>query len=294
MTKRVDNAATVLQKALRHAKPWKEGIGISTKLGTRQLGKGQPVQLELVGSTVHISQGVHVTSLGKLAELKQNPTILKAKLGELKSNPLGTELDGINEALSKGGRLHGFSSGGGLRVISIKIDGNEVGYGEHPHVENALTHASEDYLVGGRPYNEVYGGKYPHYLTGDTRTSSPLDSWLRFGSTFDAWQENGNITVQLNGYAKTHTPKEVNEQAKTTGKPVTWEDRGFQYETTFKKGFFANGEDAHSTSVIKIPLGQKEYRAWMYHITKTGQGTTFEEAVNSAFNAKEVEVSDPH
>lgn len=108
-------------------------------------------------------------------------------------------LPGLEQALRDGCKVHAFRSGGGLRVIRITTkDGQLKGYGEHPQVEDALSHANEDFLAGGRPYQEVYGGSKPNYLTGSSEPTSPLDDWLLHGHTFDAWYDGVRVFFKLN------------------------------------------------------------------------------------------------
>jgi hypothetical protein len=200
------------------------------------------------------------------------------------------EFPGIHQALADGCLLHAFSSGGGLRVVHLKLEGKTKGYGEHPHIEEALKYLEEDFLAGGRPYNEVYGKSKAHYLTGATLSTSNLDWWIRKGSTFDCWQENDEIVVVLEGCAQTETPKEVEEQIERTGAAVQWRHRDYLYQT--ERSNFPNGDPCLSTKIIKTPPGKagRGSDPWMYPITKTGRGQNFWEAMKQAFDAPEVEV----
>ncbi len=112
------------------------------------------------------------------------------------------KLSHIEKALKKGSKMHGFRSGGGLRVIRIEGNGKLKGYGEHPNVEDALSHANEDLSFGGRIYNAVYGVIKPHYLTGSSHTTSSLDEWLYVGNSFDAFVKGGEVVVELRGYSR--------------------------------------------------------------------------------------------
>lgn len=200
-------------------------------------------------------------------------------------------MNGIEAALRNGCKIHAFSSGGGLRVIGIKKNAGYIGYGEHPHVEEALLHADEDYLVGGRPYKEVYGKKYPHYLTGSTECTSNLDFWLRRGSTFDVWADGSEIVFRLNGFKQTEFPKELDDKVLATGKPETFEDRGYTYRLT--RMYLANGKPGVSGKVIKSPKGKRlNSDPWMYHITKTARDNNFWDAMLKAFEAPEIEVAE--
>ena len=197
-------------------------------------------------------------------------------------------LSGIEQALTYGCNIHGFLSGGGLRVVRIEQDGVLKGYGEHPHVDHALRHADEDYLAGGRDYHDVYGKKHFQYLTGSTSPNSPLDVWVRQGRTFDAEKLVGKIIVELHGYGETREPQEVMKQVNETGQPVSWASRGYTYETS--RYTFPNGELGHSTRVLESPEGKKGNHPFSFNIVKSGVGNGFLEALEDAFKAEEVEV----
>lgn len=92
-------------------------------------------------------------------------------------------LAGIEQALRAGARLHSFLSGGGLRVVRLEKGGQLTGYGEAPHIEEALEQASRDFLAGHEPYKTVY-------LIGDTNTTSRLDAWIRAGNAMNCQYEN--------------------------------------------------------------------------------------------------------
>jgi len=190
---------------------------------------------------------------------------------------------GIHKALREGDKMHAFSSGGGLRVVSF----SNIGYGEHPHIEEALKHLEEDYLAGGRPYKKVYGKLYPHYLTGASTTTSNLDCWIRQGNTFDCWQEGDEIILKLCGYAEVHVPDEVSKKVKEILLKVEWEDvnRGFKYQV--EPFVFANDTVGISSKVISGPKGKDPFS---YKMTKTGRGQNFWDAVKKSFEAPEVEV----
>ena len=61
-------------------------------------------------------------------------------------------------------------------------DGPLRGYGEHPILLRALYYASEDYLAGGRPYDEVYGKLKPHHLHGK-KEAQEAEATSMHGST---------------------------------------------------------------------------------------------------------------
>jgi len=199
------------------------------------------------------------------------------------------KFSGIDTALREGCRLCAFRSGGGLRVVRIEQNGKLKGYGEHPHVEDALSHANEDFLAGGRPYSKVYGNTEPHYLTGSSTSTSPLDHWLLQGHTFDAWQNGDGVVFQLKGLTEVKIPEEILDEVLRTGAPATWEHRSYVYDIT--RSYFPSGELCTRTRVINSPNGkEKSTGLWAYYITKTGYGKDFWTAMESAFKAEEIEV----
>jgi hypothetical protein len=198
-------------------------------------------------------------------------------------------LVGIEKALKAECKLHAFLSGGGLRVVRLETTHAELkGYGEHPQIEDALSHCNEDYLAGKRPYDEVYGGLKPCYLTGSSTPTGQLDAWLLKGSTFDAWQDGDVVAFRLAGYADVNTPDEICNRVRATGTPETWTNRGYTYEIT--RTYFANGEAGTCHSVVSSPEGHSGADPWMYRITKTGRGPNLWSAMSAAFAAEPVEV----
>src|SRR6266403_91893 len=99
------------------------------------------------------------------------------------------KISAIEQALKEGCRVRTFRSGGGLRVVRIEDQNNELkGYGEHPAIEDALSHSNQDILDGHLAYKEQYGenGKYAHYVTGRSESSTELDAWINQGHNFNA------------------------------------------------------------------------------------------------------------
>jgi hypothetical protein len=197
----------------------------------------------------------------------------------------------IEQPLIDGHMIHAFSSGSGLRVIRIETnDGELVGYGEAPQVEDAVAHAALDYQLGHEDYSRQYGdedARYIHYLTGTHELSSPLDAHLRWGYTFDAKNKDGKVEVTLSGTEHTpDVPEGVHDTVRMTGKPATWEERGVIYEITLG-GRFSNGKPCTSMRPIHTPEG---VNAWMFRYTRLGIADTFESAVADAFEAPQVEI----
>jgi len=195
-------------------------------------------------------------------------------------------LDGLEQALRENCRIHGFRSGGGLRVVRIEQDGTLRGYGEHPHVEDALAHANEDFLAGGRPYKEVYGVLKPHYFTGESTPTSDLDAWLLQGRTFDAYFESDAVVVELKGLHQVTVPEEIQKAVLEDGQTRFWEDRGIKYKISWSR-FPGSKKPCCTTEVVEPAEGKDE---WFYNIVKLGEGSTFFEALNAAYEAEEVEL----
>jgi hypothetical protein len=197
------------------------------------------------------------------------------------------KLKGINEALASSCVVRGFLSGGGLRVVRIEKDGKLKGYGEHPEVDEALKHADEDYLAGGRKYEEVYGDDkiYPHYLTGSLSASSELDAWLLKRRSFRSEFSNSEVIVKLTAIKEFRTPRENIETVLKSGISQEIKTRnGYTY--LLRK----DGDDSVRISVISRPDGMDSKKDWFYEIQKIGKGENFEEALNQALSAEEVEI----
>lgn len=201
-------------------------------------------------------------------------------------------LEHLTKVLLSGSvRLHAFRSGGGLRVVRLERKKKLIGYGEHPYIESALIHAAEDEKAGGRPYEEVYGAnaKEPHYLTGSSEASSPLDAWVKQGQDFDAWAEKKQVVAQLKEYTHQEWPEDLLDRARAGETGITWTSpRGFTFR--FEPMRFANGEIGVSIPTIGYPPGREKHDSSWYSVSKTGRASTLAEAIAIALNAPEVEV----
>lgn len=198
----------------------------------------------------------------------------------------------IEASLREGGKLHAFLSGGGLRVVRVDRGGGKaLGYGEHPHVEDALAHLAEDLKAGCRPYNETYGDKgcYTSYLTGNSVPDSQLDAWVRQGSTFDGFIDGAEVVFEMHGYGQQEYPEGLRERVMKTGKSETFESRGY----TFEVGPFTfpgNWEKGTSMTTLKRPDdGRPNHRDTMFKTVQTGRAGTLSEAVTLAVAAEPVE-----
>lgn len=207
----------------------------------------------------------------------------------------------LTKALHKKGCcLHGFRSGGGLRVFRLEQNEKLIGYGEHPHALEALSLLVEDLSFLGRAYKKVYGEKHPHYLTGSSEPQlnkryGVLDAWVLQGNTFDASIEDGEVEAVLSGYSDYRASQLTMDQATSQpGIPVRHENRGCVFETVFEHDVFPGGTDRSGwiTKVVSLPKGMAHHRATMWHSTQTGRGNTVFEAMEKAFAAPFVEVFD--
>lgn len=218
------------------------------------------------------------------------------KLPDAKVDPKLDEK--LTAALLKGHFLHGFRSGGGLRVFRMEKggkDGKLIGYGEHPNAMEALSLLAEDLSVLGRAYKSVYGKLHPHYLTGSSSPQNELDNRILHGDSVDAYMKNKKIEFVISGYSEYHATKEIMAQAKKQpGVGVLHENRGCQFETVFGFEIFPGGQDRSgwTTRVVSLPKGMAHHRATMWTSTQTGCADTFFEAMERAFVAPEMEVKD--
>lgn len=96
--------------------------------------------------------------------------------------------ENLDRALQDGCVVRAFRSGGGVRVVRVERDENLVGYGEHPHIEEALELADRSYL------DPKFDGDY--YLTGSPEPSSKLDAHLLRGRKFRAVYQRGDFQGQ--------------------------------------------------------------------------------------------------
>jgi hypothetical protein len=191
----------------------------------------------------------------------------------------------IENALKGTGRLHAFLSGGGLRVVRIEKKGKLIGYGEHPHIELALSYANKDLKKQHQPYSKIYGRKRLHYLTGSSEPSSGLDRVILQGFTFDVWHNGAEFIVEIKGLRQAQTPDEVIQRVMKTGVSEQWDERGFVFETY--RSSFPSGEPCATTRVLEYPSEKLKSSAWFYDFIKVGKASVFWTALDTAIAAKE-------
>lgn len=196
----------------------------------------------------------------------------------------------IHASLAGGGGLHAFSSGGGLCVVSITRGRKSVGYGEHPHFEDALRILEDDVGAGCRPYESVYGPIEPHYLTGASQATSNVDVLLRKGNSFDCFSRDGLIVCVLEEYQHTHAPGDVFTWVMNHGRPKLWDARGFRFRS-YPSGL-PNGDRSVATECLSRDAdGRIPSDAFMWSATKTGSGATIWEALQAMIVAPPIEVA---
>ncbi len=193
-----------------------------------------------------------------------------------------TTFQALESALRGKARLRAFLSGGGLRVIRVEKGERLVGYGEAPTMAPALALAEDDVAAGGRPYGEVYGKLVPEYLTGDVGVEAdPVDVWIYEGHKLAVAFERGRFVATLTAIRLAGASEEVLAEARTTGRPVTWEERGMRYVST------PYGDGTVSTRCVDEGDGSRRDQ-WSFHASRTGAGEGIAEALAAALAAPEV------
>lgn len=200
---------------------------------------------------------------------------------------------GIAIALKQGRSFHCFSSGGGLRVVTLNKDNiNAPGYGEHPYLNVAFQYADEDFRAGGREYSEVYGKLHPHYYTGDSIGTCDLDKWILSGHTLDGKYEDGKFIITAKGLKRSDIPREVLEFVYANKKICRYIDteRNLKYiampsttpggsrcvtiqsenEGMDGKDYFQNKEYVYSDKTLEGALQQAEKSLIVWHDAPIG------------------------
>ncbi len=175
----------------------------------------------------------------------------------------------IEKALKDGYTIHGFRSGGGLRVLTMsKKDEIDRYYGESCNLQEALRILNDDIKAGGRKYEDVYGKIETHYWTGAYSSDvDPVDAWVCSGRKFDVHFDTQFI-VDMTQEEYIETPQAVINEVHNYNKTVFWKVVGKENPTIFKSSpsTFPNGEKCVSTScdggmnqkmnVIRIATGK--------------------------------------
>lgn len=158
----------------------------------------------------------------------------------------------IETALKVGYTIHGFRSGGGLRVLSMKkAECKKEFYGESCDLQNALRILNDDVKDGGRKYEDVYDGKTElHYLTGSySSEDDAVDAWVCCGRKFDV-HFDGLFIIDMTESEDIPTPKSIIERVQKNRETAYW--KLLKNKRIFKSSpvIFANGEVGCSTGPI--------------------------------------------
>jgi hypothetical protein len=173
------------------------------------------------------------------------------------------EYPALSKSLQSGCILHAFRSGGGLRVVRVNRNEKLEAYGEHPYIYNALDHAEEN-VVENLSYNEVYGKKYSHYMTG-ARPIGGLDCWTFAGHSFDMSFDDGEFKFSSKySYNRGISEERFNRILKT-GVAEDWSEDGLMF--TSQPTRFPNGTMSVSTKYIGELQGYED----VWQIEKTAE-----------------------
>lgn len=200
----------------------------------------------------------------------------------------------IEEALRKGGHLHAFRSGGGLRVLRIEKPrhGELLAYGEHPELSEAFRITADDYKAGGREYGDVYGNIEENYLTGSYSQEDELEKAVLNGASFDAYEKGGHIVFEIHNMEIYRTPEDIVKRASIGGETVTWtDDRGVTRRASPSR--FPNGERCCSIITVSVPEGMQPQRDHIWDVVRRATALTLEEALAAAVVTKKEEVKEP-
>lgn len=178
----------------------------------------------------------------------------------------------LEEALCKGGTIHGFRSGGGLRVLRLENKGKLLAYGEHPLFGEALRILREDLAAGGREYYTVYGKKETHYLTGTYECPTAIDACLAKGHTIDISYKKNKFLFVAKIFKELRMPEWVMNEVKLNKKPVQYELYGILFEATWEKTWCVDGSYGVIGRIVHNPT---DGCGWFVNIEKTVEADFF-------------------
>lgn len=189
----------------------------------------------------------------------------------------------VKEALQDGYKLHGFTSGGRLRVLTLE-KGKQKYYGEGVDFYAALRILGDDVVAGGRKYKDVYGeGKIePAYWTGRyPDNGDAVDTWFYQGHGFDAYWEDGKVIVKLIKRNLLRTPSSIVTMVTRWGKCVEWKFK--DYETVYVS---AVGERGGCSTSAEGDGSDP----WFKEIVFEGRGNDLSVAITNAMSQTEKEL----
>lgn len=118
--------------------------------------------------------------------------------------------------------MHGFRSGGGLRVLTLS-KGKKEFYGESGILSEALRILNDDVKAGGREYTSVYGNIEDHYMTGAySSDNDPVDAWVCSGKKFDISFKDGKVEIDMSEKEDIHIPEPVKRRVFDNQETVYW------------------------------------------------------------------------
>jgi len=160
--------------------------------------------------------------------------------------------ESIQVALFDGFKLHGFRSGGGLRVLSLEKEGeSEKYYGESINFEEALRILEDDVKAGGRAYKDVYGKIETHYLTGEYGDESRgIDSLIVRGNSFDIFVEHGWFIFYSDAFVQFVPDQRIDDYVTDRGVTVFWKSKvGERYDFYESSLLIFPGSGGRGTSI---------------------------------------------
>lgn len=191
----------------------------------------------------------------------------------------------IQHALQDGLKLHGFSSGGRLRVLSLDNNKDkQLYYGEGVDFHSALRILGDDVVAGGRKYKDVYGdGKIETaYWTGRYPTPGDVvDTWIYQGHGFDVIWENNQVVVKLVKKHIVRTPTAITLMVRKYGKNIKW--KFVDYDTIYLSYI---GDLGGCTTKVESD-GSDGSDAWFKDIAIEGSGEDLWIAMTNAFSQTE-------
>ncbi len=122
----------------------------------------------------------------------------------------------IAKKLINGAKIHGFSSGGGVRVLRIDNMVGETYYAEGANIDEAFLELEKNIKTGKQGICYMTGG----YANGK------FDAWTRVQGGFDMVynSQSGMVEVALNWTHYHHAPREVVETVRQTKQSMTVTD----------------------------------------------------------------------
>ena len=147
------------------------------------------------------------------------------------------------DRLKAGAKIHGFSSGGRVRVLRSDTEGL-IGYGEGADINEAFDELEKNFKTGKKGTIYMTGG-YP---------TSKFDGWVMNHSGYDiTWNEKQQmVEIELNWIDFGGPPKNISDTVMKTGIPMITKGPD---DITWKVSpcRFSNGDMGASCETIDSP-----------------------------------------